>query len=51
MDCKEFVSGGLPNDCLEETAEISVRFSESAGGQMGGQWQLTCGRLKFLLQS
>jgi hypothetical protein len=38
MECKEFVHGRLPNDSFEGTVQIKVRFSGSAGGQVGGQW-------------
>jgi hypothetical protein len=48
MECKEFVYGGLPNDSLEGTIQIQVRFSGSAVGQMGGQWHLTSRRIHTL---
>jgi hypothetical protein len=41
MECMKFVQEGLPNDRFEGTIQIQVRFSGSAGGQMGGQWHRT----------
>jgi hypothetical protein len=49
MECKEFAQGGLPNDSLEGTSQIYVRFSGGAG-QMGGRWHQTYWRIYIFLQ-
>jgi hypothetical protein len=51
MECMEFVKDGLPNGSFEETNRIKVRFSGSAGGQMGGRWHQTCGRIRIFLRN
>jgi hypothetical protein len=38
VECNEFEQGGLLNDSFGGTIQIKVRFSVSAGGQMGGRW-------------
>jgi hypothetical protein len=41
MEHNMFVKGGHPNDSFEGTIQILVRFSGSAGGQIGEQWHRT----------
>jgi hypothetical protein len=48
VECAKSVYCGLPNDSFEGTIQIQVRFSESAGGQMGGQWHRTSRRINIL---
>jgi hypothetical protein len=49
MECEKPVQGRFTSESVKGTIKINVRFSGSAGGQMGGWWHRTSRRMRDLL--
>jgi hypothetical protein len=39
----KFIQGMLPNDSIERTGQMQVKFSVTAGGQIGRRWERSAG--------